>query len=539
MSAVSTSVKLANDMPAVAKALRSLEMGAGGGERHAGMLEGTGVTLDQLRAFATAASTFFSAAPWRHLSNEDLIVIKAAQVPKGMRHVCVLGNAGEQFGIAFFESRQAFERIYSRTGYIPRRAFGVTYGPIDELPFADADLWEDLHLPVADVRAYPLAADLASDGTMRRLNATELVAPEALLHTLAQATEDELDSGSWRHEVETSGGAIMMELSLPLLVEAERGMPNGSRLGVLPRVAERASVRMARLFADQSFESLDEANAAIQRAEADGLLEKDAEAAAGRSLTPLEQAQELAYDAMDATGRMKIKLARRALATSQDCADAYMILGEASALPQEAHDWYQRAVEAGARAIGTDRFVELQGEFWGHLETRPYMRARLALAGTLHELGQHEQALDHYRDLIRLNQNDNQGVRYLLLAALLEQGHGDEADRLLGEYDGDIQAMWPYARALRTFQAEGDDKLSRAALRRALRVNPHVLRYLLDPGAIPPDAPAHFALGSREEGAYVAESSREPSPPHRARSLGSKRSAVVWWSATADVGVDA
>jgi hypothetical protein len=80
-----------------------------------------------------------------------------------------------------------------------------------------------------------------------------------------------------------------------------------------------------------------------------------------------------------------------------------------------------------------------------------------------------------------------------------------DADRL-GEYDGDIKAMWPYARALRTFQVEGDDERSRAALRRALRVNPHVLRYLLDPGAIPPDAPPHFALGTREEGAYVAES---------------------------------
>jgi tetratricopeptide (TPR) repeat protein len=135
------------------------------------------------------------------------------------------------------------------------------------------------------------------------------------------------------------------------------------------------------------------------------------------------------------------------------------------------------------------------------------MRARLALAQTLQELGQDEQALDHYRELIRLNQNDNQGVRYLLVPALLEQGQGsDEADRLLGEYDGDSQAMWPYARALRTFQVEGDDERSRAALRRALRVNPHVLRYLLDPGAISPDAPPRFALGSREEGAYVAES---------------------------------
>src|SRR5439155_26746212 len=103
----------------------------------------------------------------------------------------------------------------------------------------------------------------------------------------------------------------------------------------------------------------------------------------------------------------------------------------------------------------------LEGQFWEHLETRPYMRARLALAQTLQELGRQEEAFDHYRELLRLNPNDNQSVRYLLLPALLEHGRGDEADRLLSEYDGDLQAMWPYAQALRTFQVEGDGHRAR------------------------------------------------------------------------------
>jgi tetratricopeptide (TPR) repeat protein len=435
-----------------------------------------------------------------------LIVMAAPHVPKRMRHVCVLGNAGHQFGLAFFESRQAFERIYNVAGpFRPRRAFGVTYGPIDDLPFADVDAWEDLGLPVDNPHAYPLAADLASDGTMRRLNASELATAEALLRALARTTEDELDSGSWRCVVETAAGTMSLELTLPLLLEAERGKPSGPKPAVMPRLAERASVPLARLFENQSFESLDEANAAIARAEADGVLDKDAEAAARRPLTPLEEAQEIAYDAMEATGRLKIKLARRALAVSPDCADACVLLGEASATPQEARDWYRRGVDAGARAIGADKFAALQGEFWGHLETRPYMRARLALAQTLRELGYEEEALDHYRALLRLNPNDNQGARYLLLSALLEQHQGDEADGLLRDYDGDIQAMWPYAQALRTFQIEGDGARARAALNNAIRVNPHVLRYLLDPAALPPNTPPHFALGSREEAAYVAE----------------------------------
>jgi hypothetical protein len=66
--------------------------------------------------------------------------------------------------------------------------------------------------------------------------------------------------------------------------------------------------------------------------------------------------------------------------------------------------------------------------------------------------------------------------------------------------------MWPYARALRTFQLEGDGDRARTAFKDAVRVNPHVVQYLLEPDAIPPDAPPHFVLGSKEEAAYVAES---------------------------------
>jgi len=381
----------------------------------------------------------------------------------------------------------------------------VTYGPIEDLPFADVDLWEDLNLPVASPKAYPLAAELADDGTMRRLSASELIAAEALLRALAQSTEDEFDSGAWRQDVAVSSGVVALELSLPHLLESEQGRPSGPRLGVMPRLAERAGVRMARLFADRTFESLEQANAAIADAESDGLFERDAEAAVGRSLTALEQAQELAYAAMEATGRLKIKLARRALALSPECADACVILGEMSATPEDAREWYERGVEAGARAIGSDTFAALRGEFWEHLDTRPYMRARLALAQTLRELGREAEGLEHYRELLRLNPNDNQGVRYLLLPALLEQHRDEEADRLLAQYEGDIQATWPYAQALRAYQVDGDGVRALQALENAVQANPHVIRYLLDPHSIPVNAPPHFALGSREEAAYAAE----------------------------------
>lgn len=175
-----------------------------------------------------------------------------------------------------------------------------------------------------------------------------------------------------------------------------------------------------------------------------------------RELTPLERAQELAYDAMEANGRLRIKRARQALALSAECADAWVILAEEAPTPEAALECCERGVLAGAAAIGADRFDPFRGEFWEHLETRPYMRARLGLAQALRGLGRDDEAFSHYRALLELNPDDNQGVRYLLLVALLHRGMNDEAGALLSKYEDDPQALWWYGRLLWEFRVGGD-----------------------------------------------------------------------------------
>jgi tetratricopeptide (TPR) repeat protein len=267
---------------------------------------------------------------------------------------------------------------------------------------------------------------------------------------------------------------------------------------VMPRVAERESVRIARLLEGRSFESLEAVNAELERLDQEELPKSPS-----RGLTPLERAQELAYDAMEAHGRLRIKRARQALAISEDCADAWVLLAEEASTPEAAVERYERAVLAGVAAIG-DRFTSLRGEFWGHLETRPYMRARLGLAQALRDLGRDDEALAHFRALLELNPGDNQGVRYLLLAALLQLGRNDEAGVLLAEHQDDLQALWPYGRLLWRLRVDAGSE-TRAVFDAAVQANPYVVSYLLDPDSIPFDRPPHFALHSREEAAYVAE----------------------------------
>src|SRR5262249_20822749 len=127
----------------------------------------------------------------------------------------------------------------------------------------------------------------------------------------------------------------------------------------------------------------------------------------------LFDAQELMYEAFEAQGASRAVLAREALAISPDCADAYLLLAEeTTSTLEESRELLEHGVAAGERALGPEPFEQDVGYFWGLLETRPYMRARAALARTLWALGRREEAVVHQRELLRLNPNDNLGVRY-------------------------------------------------------------------------------------------------------------------------------
>ena len=134
------------------------------------------------------------------------------------------------------------------------------------------------------------------------------------------------------------------------------------------------------------------------------------------------------------------------------CADAYNLLAEAASDPHQAVSLFTLGLQAGELALGPDEFEEYDGAFWGFLETRPYMRARAGLAVRLIALGRQDEAIGHLRAMLRLNPNDNQGIRYLLLGCLLERGDLSGANALIGEYPDEASVWWCYGRALIAFR---------------------------------------------------------------------------------------
>jgi tetratricopeptide (TPR) repeat protein len=224
--------------------------------------------------------------------------------------------------------------------------------------------------------------------------------------------------------------------------------------------------------------------------------------------TALDRAEDLVYQALEAAGQRRVTLAKQALAICPDCADAYLVLAEASSSSAEAVQLYEQGVEAGRRAIGEEPFRQHEGRFWGVLETRPYMRARLGLAQRLWVEGRREEAVAHYQAMLRLNPGDNQGVRYLLADGLLNLGRDDELQELLGRYEEDSSADWVFSRALLAYRREGDTPHARGLLEQAGAANPHVAGYLSGSLPMPESAPEYVSPGEESEAVSYASMAR-------------------------------
>ncbi|PHZ84793.1 hypothetical protein CRD36_02020 [Paremcibacter congregatus] len=238
----------------------------------------------------------------------------------------------------------------------------------------------------------------------------------------------------------------------------------------------------------------------------DGLLE------APDHQDPLRQAQDMMYDAWEAdTKRERIALARQALKISDLCADAYLLLAEEEAKDIiQARKYYEQAVDAGRQALGDALFEDAEGDFWLVLETRPFMRAKAALAQTLWDLGERQEAAEHVKHMLQLNPGDNQGMRTILKSWLFTLNDFAGVEELLVEYEEDSLAEWCYSKAFLMFRQSGA-KSSGAirVLKHAVETNHFVPDLLLGTKRMPKSLPPHYSIGSKEEAIIYVDQNRE------------------------------
>lgn len=161
-----------------------------------------------------------------------------------------------------------------------------------------------------------------------------------------------------------------------------------------------------------------------------------------RDVTAVDFAQEVIHRAFDVSGPEQVRLAHKALDISPDCVDAYVLLAQNADSIDEALELHEQAVAAGQRLLGKGGLERYSGQFWGRPETRPYMRARQGLAECLWKTGRWAEAAEHYQEMLRLNPNDDQGVRHSLATLLLALDRDEDFHRLLTRFQEDTSAEY-------------------------------------------------------------------------------------------------
>ena len=121
-------------------------------------------------------------------------------------------------------------------------------------------------------------------------------------------------------------------------------------------------------------------------------------------------------------------------------------------------------------------------------------------------MGEHDTAISHYYAMLKLNPNDNQGIRYLLLTCLISTSRYAAARELIKEHEDEISTPWTYTRTLLEFIENGDSPASRAHRKIAIAANKYVPAYLSGRRKLPALPFEYIQIGDKSEAVnYVLE----------------------------------
>lgn len=220
----------------------------------------------------------------------------------------------------------------------------------------------------------------------------------------------------------------------------------------------------------------------------------------------LHTAQEFIYSAEDSTTVEEyLALAQKALEISHYCIDAYNIIADHARTYNEALVIYTRAAAIGKEYLGEEFFQNCRGDFWGIRSTRPYMRARAGMVECFLALGDKTNVIKQCKDLLKLNRNDNLGMRDILLPLLIETGKDKQAEALFKKYKDVYSSAWLYGRALLDYRKYGEGAVANGSLDKAFSLNKIAPKYLLMKKKLPKQLPSSYSPGDESDAILLAK----------------------------------
>ena len=196
-------------------------------------------------------------------------------------------------------------------------------------------------------------------------------------------------------------------------------------------------------------------------------------------LRKMEQSDNLLFEAYDEPIKSKaIKLAKQALEICPDNIDAENFITKFEVNTIKKLKKYEDTLNKEKANLEKQNMFEKEniGSFWGLVETRPYMRTKHCYMLTLMKLGRYTEAIEQGKELLKLCENDNLGIRYLLMGLYAVLERFDECEKLYNKYlDATTFMLFPLSIM---YYKKGDYKKSKKLLKKLQESNEYILNYL-------------------------------------------------------------
>lgn len=197
--------------------------------------------------------------------------------------------------------------------------------------------------------------------------------------------------------------------------------------------------------------------------------------------TPLDDAYEILEEAQNARNEKEaIKLAKKAYEKSPECFDAILFRCDLEENGIKRMKLLDDGLETEKNRLIKEKYFDKEniGHFYGIFETRPYIRGLVVKAEYLLEEGKLRQAESICKEVLRLNENDNMGARYLLMAIFATLEEENDMLKLYKKYpEEDLEMLFPL---FALYYKIGNDKKAKEYLNRVNKCNSNFVKIFND-----------------------------------------------------------
>lgn len=217
--------------------------------------------------------------------------------------------------------------------------------------------------------------------------------------------------------------------------------------------------------------------------------------------TPLDEAYELLEEAENAKTMKEAKrLAKKAFETSDACFDAKLFLADIEENSLKSNKILDEGLEFEKKRLEKEGYFDKEniGRFYGIFETRPYIRGLYTKASNLCNDGKYKRAIEVCKEILKLNENDNTGSRYLLMAlyAIIE----DEKfmlDLYKKYKENSLEMLFPM---FVLYYKKEDDVKARKYLDMINKGNKHFIKFFKENMKLEEDImPGYYSRGNASE----------------------------------------